>query len=262
MFPEQKISNPRGSVTGKQEIVFELCAESVEACVAGEAGGADRIELCTALVEDGLTPSHGLVRVALERCNLPIHILVRPRAGDFVYSEAEFVTMKEDIAHFKQMGVAGFVIGVLHADGTVDRERTRELVELAAPFEVTFHRAFDVTPSLEQALEDVIAIGCKRVLTSAGAPDVVTGAPMLATLVEQAAGRTEIALGGGLRIEDAEWLVRVTKARHYHGSLRQSEPAPVLAVGDEGMEAVASRRGRSIVNPKDVQTMVAKLRNS
>ncbi|MFT4112244.1 copper homeostasis protein CutC [Silvibacterium sp.] len=249
-------------MTVKQEIVFELCAESVEACVAAEQGGAHRIELCTALAVDGLTPSHGLTRVALDSCSLPIYVLVRPRAGDFVYSEAEFVTMKEDIAHLKAMGAAGFVIGVLHADGTVDKERTRELVELAAPLEVTFHRAFDATPSLEQALEDVIAVGCRRVLTSGGAPDVVTGAPMLAKLVEQAAGRTAIALGGGLRIDDAEWLAKVTKAPHYHGSLRQAEPAAVLAGGGENAEVASSGRGRSVVDPHDVRTMVAKLHNS
>jgi len=240
------MTEQRGSVTATQEIVFELCAESVEACVAAEAGGAHRIELCSALVVDGLTPSHGLVKLAHERCTLPIHVLVRPRAGDFVYSEAEFAAMKEDILHLKALGVAGVVIGVLHPDGTVDKARTQELVELAAPLDVTFHRAFDAAASLEQALEDVIAVGCSRVLTSGGAPDVVTGAPMLARLVEQAAGRTQIALGGGLRLKDAAWLARTTRAPQYHGSLRRLD----------------ARGEKSLVIPEDVRAMVAELRKS
>lgn len=225
----------------ERKIVFELCSESIEACVAAEEGGAHRIELCSALALDGLTPSHGMTQLALERCRLPIHVIVRPRAGDFVYSEPEFATMKRDVVHLKTMGVAGVVLGILHANGRVDIERTRALVELAAPLEVTFHRAFDATGSLDQALEDVVSTGCHRVLTSGGALDVVSGAPVLAKLVEQAGGRVQIALGGGLRIENASDVARITGAPHYHGSLQ--------------------RDGKT-VDPEDVRSMVAKLRNS
>lgn len=216
-----------------REIVFELCAESVEACVAGQHGGADRIELCTALIEDGLTPSYGLVRVVLDRCTLPVHVLVRPRAGDFLYSDAEFAVMEEDIRHLKTMGVSGFVIGILEPDATIDISRTRRLVELADPFEVTFNRAFDYTVDIERALEDVVAAGCRRILTAGGEEDVVAGAATLARLVKQAEGRVEIAVGGGLRIEDAAELAVTTRAKHFHGSLRQSDTA-VLAGADGG----------------------------
>jgi len=208
----------------KRDIVFEVCAETLEACVAAEAGGASRVELCAALSEGGLTPSHGLVRVALERCSLPIHAMARPRGGDYVYSAGEFEIMRRDIEHLKEMGVAGVVLGLLDRDGRVDAARTRELVELAQPLEVTFHRAFDDTEDLSAALEDVIATGCGRVLTSGGKSDVHTGEPALAELVAQAAGRIEIACGGGLRVELAGRLARETKARHFHGSLREWVP--------------------------------------
>lgn len=246
----------------KREIVFELCAESVEACIAGQEGGADRIELCTALIEDGLTPSHGLVRVVLDRCSLPIHVLLRPRAGDFQYSAAEFSVMKEDLLHLKAMGVSGFVVGILHADATVDIERTRELVDLASPLEVTFNRAFDYTALLEQALEDVIAAGCRRVLTAGGEEDVVTGAAALARLVEQAAGRVEIAAGGGLRSEDAADVARATHARHFHGSLRQWEADTAILATAGHAENSSMVRPPSAIDSKDIRALVMKLRNS
>jgi copper homeostasis protein len=247
----------------KREIIFELCAESVEACIAGQQGGADRIELCTALIEDGLTPSHGLVRVVLNLCKLPVHVLVRPRAGDFQYSDTEFAVMKEDLLHLKAMGVSGIVLGILHADATVDIERTRELVDLAAPLEVTFNRAFDYTLSLEQALEDAIAAGCKRILTAGGEQDVVTGAASLTRLVEQAAGRVEIAVGGGLRIEDADELARITRAKHFHGSLRQTEAVEaVFAHAAEEGESSTTFRTRSVVDSEDIRALVTRLRGS
>lgn len=240
-------------------IVFELCAETVEACIAAQEGAADRIELCSALSEDGLTPSYGLVRVALDRCNVPIHVLLRPRAGDFFYSDAEYAVIREDLLHLRDTGVSGFVLGFLRADKTVDMERTRALVELAAPLEVTFHRAFDSTPSMEQALEDVVATGCHRVLTSGGKPDVMTGAAELAKLVKQAAGRIEIAAGGGLRLEDAAELARTTHAKHFHGSLRYTEEHTVLCAADG--ESDENARGRVTVQAKDIRTLIDALRH-
>jgi copper homeostasis protein len=245
-----------------REIIFELCAESVEACIAGQQGGADRIELCTALAEDGLTPSHGLVRVVLDNCQIPVHILLRPRAGDFEYSDAEFEVMKQDLLHLKAMGASGFVIGILHADATVDIERTRVLVELAAPLEVTFNRAFDYTRSLPQALDDIISTGCHRVLTAGGEADVVSGADSLAELVQQAAGRIEIAVGGGLRIEIASELAARTGAKHFHGSLRQAETSiPVPAYAGNAPGSLVSRV-RNTVDSADVRALVTSLRNS
>jgi copper homeostasis protein len=182
-----------------RKIVFELCAETIDACLVAKEGGADRIELCSALSEGGLTPSHGLLSSAVAQSGLPIHVLIRPRGGDFVYSDAEVAVMRVDIEHAKLLGASGVVLGILHPDASVNLETTRSMVEIARPMEVTFHRAFDVSASLPQALEDVIASGCKRVLTSGGERDVMVGAQSLAALVAQADGRIEIAVGGSAK---------------------------------------------------------------
>ena len=164
-------------------IVFELCAETLDACLAAREGGADRIELCTALDVGGLTPDHELIAEAIHRSGLPVHVMLRPHADGFHYSAADFDSICEELHRDRQLGVSGVVFGILYADGTVDVERTRILVDLAAPLETTFHRAFDATPDLAQALEDVISTGRDRILTSGGAPDVLTGAYALARLV-------------------------------------------------------------------------------
>jgi copper homeostasis protein len=204
-------------------IIFELCAETIDACLAAKAGGAARIELCSALSEGGLTPSHGLIREAVRLSHLPIHVMVRPRGGGYVYSASEIAIMGEDILHLKTLGIAGIVLGLLNTDDSIDIESTKLLVNLARPLEVTFHRAFDRTPSPSQALEDIIAAGCDRLLTSGGEDDVVTGAASLADLVAQAQGRIEIAAGGGLRISNAASIARITGATSFHGSLREQK---------------------------------------
>jgi copper homeostasis protein len=183
-----------------------------------------------------------------------VYVLLRPRAGDFVYSDAEFSLMREDLLHARALGASGFVLGVLRADGTVDVERTRELVELAAPLEVTFHRALDLTPSLDVALEQVIATGCRRVLTSGGEKDVVAGSGGLARLVERAAGRVDIAAGGGLRLENAALVARATQARHFHGSMRRK----LERAGVSGLNR--SFVTEYTVDPNDIRAMIEALR--
>lgn len=216
-----------------RKIVFELCAETIDACLAARDGGAHRIELCSALSEGGLTPSHGMIQAAIALSGLPVHILIRPRGGNFHYSAAEIEVMQADIRHAKSLGATGVVLGVLQPDASVDLARTLALVELARPMEVTFHRAFDVSSSLPDSLEDVIRSGCDRVLTSGGAHDVVAGTQSLAALVEQARGRIGIAVGGGLRIENAASLSHTIGAQHFHGSLRRrTAPQTVAAAGD------------------------------
>jgi copper homeostasis protein len=189
---------------------------------------------------------------------------LRPRGGDFLYTDDEFNLMREDLLHARILGASGFVLGILRADGTVDVERTRALVNLAAPLEITFHRAFDYTASLEQALEDVIATGCRRVLTSGGERDVLAGADRLAQLVEMAAGRIEIAAGGGLRIKDAAALARATRANHFHGSLRRSEASRMQHESQWVLEDVDQSDGTSgfVVDADDVRAMIGSLRSS
>ena len=206
-----------------REITFELCAESIDACVAARDGGAHRIELCSNLAEGGVTPSLDLIRTAVEISSLPLHVLIRARTGNFLYTGPEIKSMRDQIEHAKRLGASGVVLGILLEDNTVDIDRTRSLVQLARPMEVTFHRAFDQTPSLHQALDDVIATGADRILTSGGASDVFTGSSALAHLLRQARGRITIAVGGGLRMHNAVAVALVTGAIHFHGSLRDDK---------------------------------------
>lgn len=244
------------------KIVFELCVENMDGCLAAKGGGADRIELCSALSEGGVTPSHGLIREAVRRSGLPIHALLRPRGGDFVYSDAEFDVMREDLRHMCALGASGVVLGVLQADGRVDVARTRELVKLARPLDVTFNRAFDDAVPLDEALEDVIAAGCKRVLTSGGERDVMSGAEALARLVEQAGSRIEIAVGGGLRLKNAAAVAKATGARHFHGSIRRVVEGEMNGDGPDVLEdAEFSAQARYVVDSGDVRTMIENLRN-
>lgn len=251
-------------------IVFELCAEGLQACRIARAAGAGRIEFCANLEVEGLTPDPALTRAAVAESGLPVFMLLRPRAGDFVYTPAEFAGMRDDLRQALSLGVSGFALGVLLPDGRVDVERTRELVELAAPLEVTFHRAFDVTPDLAAALEEIVATGCRRILTSGGASDAIAGAATLAALVGQAAGRVDIAVGGGLRAENARALAERTGAQHFHGSLRYaSKPAPAesprmqLAV-DGGKHATGNTQGQSApvlpIDPQAIEQVVNELR--
>jgi copper homeostasis protein len=240
-------------------ITFELCAETLQSCLAARKGGAHRIELCSALSEDGLTPSHGLICAAVEQSGLPIHVLLRPRGGGFVYTASEFAFICDDMKHAGDLGASGFVVGVLQADGTIDLDRTNELVELAAPLEVTFHRAFDLTPVLDASLEAIIAAGCRRVLTSGGEPDVVAGSVHLARLVKQAAGRIDIAVGGGLRLSNAALVARSTLASHFHGSMRRQVK---LTATSSRSDVLTSQNHEYVVNPEDIQAIVAALNES
>lgn len=243
-----------------RNIIFELCAETIDACLAAKEGGAHRIELCSSLSEGGVTPSHGLVQTAIERSGLEVHVLLRPRDGSFEYTESEVAVMREDIRHVKQLGAAGVVLGLLWPDGSVDVEGMRELVQLAHPMEVTFHRAFDVTPSLPQALEDVITSGCDRILTSGGQREVAAGSDCLAKLVMQANHRIAIAVGGGLRLKDAASLARITGAAHFHGSLRRRLTA--ARPSNEAIDESRSFGERYVVDPEDIRSIIHQLQSA
>ena len=207
--------------------LFELCAESVQAAQAAELGGADRIEFCSQLSIGGITPSEELISAVIHSVTIPVHVLIRPRGGNFVYSPAELDHMRRQIDHVKQAGAAGIAIGVLLPDGSVAVERSRELVRQARPLSVTFHRAFDETANLSSALECVIQTGADCLLTSGGAPDVLRGADSIARLRRQAAGRMEIMAGGGLRLTNLAEVVRRTGVSYLHGSLTRRSETPV-----------------------------------
>jgi|HubBroStandDraft_1064217.scaffolds.fasta_scaffold65525_2 copper homeostasis protein len=199
--------------------LFELCAESVEAAAAAQAGGADRIELCSELARGGLTPNPELLTASLAAVSIPLYVLIRPRSGDFVFSLEEFAQMRQQVEQAKEAGATGVAIGVLLGDGRVDVERTRELIELARPMKITFHRAFDETPDLCEALEDVIAAGADSLLTSGGAAEVLRGADCIGSLVRMAGERLHIIAGGGLKLATLTEVVRRSGSFSLHGSL-------------------------------------------
>ncbi|MEQ8245347.1 copper homeostasis protein CutC [Fulvivirga sp.] len=188
---------------------LEICANSVQSVINAELAGADRVELCDNLWEGGTTPSAASIKLAKERTNIPIYILVRPRGGDFVYSDLEFEIIKEDIKICKELGVEGIVSGVLNTDGTLDKARTRELVELSKPLPFTFHRAFDVANDPLQALEDIIDCGAARILTSGQKNSAIEGIDLLKQIQEKAAGRIVIMPGGGINASNIEELLTI-----------------------------------------------------
>jgi copper homeostasis protein len=212
---------------------LEICIESLSAGLAARTGGADRVELCTALSVGGLTPSHGLIAAVVEQTGLPVHVLIRPRAGNFVYSSEEFRIMQRDIEHAQNLGAKGCVIGILDREGLVDVERTRELVHQAAPMQVTFHRAFDRSRNLAESLERVIETGCTRILTSGGKQTAGEATPQLAALVAQALPRIRIAAGGGVTLISAAELLKRTpidlhaSLRHHSGSTIAKKTDPI-----------------------------------
>lgn len=176
--------------------LIEICVEGIDGLVAAQEAGADRVELCASLVEGGITPSIGTIRTALDLATIPFHVIVRPRGGDFLYSDAEYRSMEADILALRDLGVAGVVIGCLSADGTIDEMRMSGLVRAAGPLAVTCHRAFDMTRDPAEALEALIRCGVGRVLTSGQRDTAVEGADLLAVLVKQA-GERIIVLGCG-----------------------------------------------------------------
>lgn len=208
-------------------MVLEICTESAESAIAAEGGGADRVELCADLLEGGITPSSGLIATVRAQVAIDIFVMIRPRGGDFCYSEQEFALMQEEIRRVRDLGVDGLILGVLDEDAAVDVARTRTLVEMAAPLPVTFHRAIDMTPDPVAALEDVIETGARRVLTSGGAPRVMEGLPVLARMVEAAGDRITVMAGGGITLKTVHTLTHATGVREVHASLRTAVPSPV-----------------------------------
>jgi copper homeostasis protein len=199
--------------------VLEICAESVDCAVAAERANAHRIELCTDLASGGITPSAGLMQAARKHLRLPIHVLIRPRLGNFIYSEGELEIMQNDIGVAKQLGMDGIVVGVLNTKSRVDVDCMRELVALACPLPVTFHRAFDRCRDWEEALEAVIETGAQRILTSGRQARAADGIGSLARLVKAAQGRITIMPGGGINATNVMKIVRATSVREVHASL-------------------------------------------
>ncbi len=202
-----------------EQIVVEVCVDSVASALAAQRGGAQRIELCSDLLEGGVTPSLGLLSVVRAKVSIGVHPIIRPRPGDFCYSDAEFEIMRRDIELAKNEGADGVVLGLLRTNATVDVERTRRLVELARPLSVTFHRAFDVSANLLEAFEDVCATGANRLLTSGGEQECLQGVDTVARLVNASRGRVAIMAGGRIGIKSAPHIIERTGVSEIHVGL-------------------------------------------
>ncbi|GAC1471548.1 MAG: copper homeostasis protein CutC [Isosphaeraceae bacterium] len=182
--------------------VVEICAQGIESALAAQQGGADRIELCEDIAVGGVTPSAGIIAVACRGLSIPVHVLIRPRGGDFLYSDAEFEVMLYDIQMARSLGASGVVFGILNGEGAVDIPRIARLIEAARPLCVTFHKAFDQVRDVSSALEELIALGVERVLTSGTAGSAVEGMALLAALARQGAGRILVMPGGRITERD------------------------------------------------------------
>lgn len=197
---------------------IEIACFNPESAVTAFENGADRIELCAGLSEGGTTPDFETVKDLRSRINIPMYVMIRPRGGDFTYSEAEFDQMKEDLSRLKSLDVDGFVFGILDENDVVNIEQNTTLVQLAEPFPCTFHRAFDRATDLENSLEKVIDCGFKTILTSGQKPNVSEGQENLKKLVELSNGRIEILVGGGLRSKNIDEIRSFTNAGYFHSS--------------------------------------------
>jgi copper homeostasis protein len=199
---------------------LEVIAFNIESCVLAQKSGAHRIELCDNPGEGGTTPSIGMIKAARAKVDIELFPIIRPRGGDFLYSDDEFNIMKEDILQCKKIGCDGVVIGLLHADGTIDKTRTSQLVNLAYPMSVTFHRAFDRTNDPFIAMEDIIDCGCERILTSGQQPTASEGIELIAALIKQADERIIIMPGSGLRSDNITSIAKQSGAIEFHSSAR------------------------------------------
>ena len=208
--------------------ILEICAGSVESAIAARDGGATRIELCAALEIGGTTPSAGLIAEARKIEGIVLNVIIRPRGGDFLYNEHEAACMEQDIRTCRQLGADGVVIGALTAEGDIDTALCKRLIDAADGMSITFHRAFDMCRDPKRALEELIAIGCDRVLTSGQAATAEAGLPLLKELVQQAAGRISIMPGCGVNSDNAARILQATAAVEIHASARKSVGSGML----------------------------------
>lgn len=199
---------------------LEIAVFDVEGAIAAKAGGADRIELCAAIHEGGISPSPGTIETVRRLVDIPIHVMIRPRGGNFLYSDTEFQVMQTDIIACKVLGIDGIVLGLLTGSNEVDKDRCRFLCQLAYPMSLTFHRAFDFTPDPFQAMENIIELGFSRILTSGQQVSAIKGMPLIKELVEKASNRIIIMPGAGILPENICELAKTTGATDLHASAK------------------------------------------
>lgn len=239
--------------------ILEICCYSVESAMHAEQSGADRVELCDNYPEGGTTPSYGAIQLALKRLTIPVNVMVRPRGGDFLYTEAEYEIMKKDVSAIRKLGANGVVVGFLKPDGEIDPDRTREIVGLARPLEVTFHRAFDMCRNPLSALVRLKETGIARILTSGARNTVMEGIELLAELVEKAGDEISVMPGCGVNDKTLGELLKRTGAGEYHSAAQTFEESrmkyhnPHVTMG--GVEGVDEYRIVS-VDEEQIKTML------
>lgn len=209
--------------------LLESVVQTAADAAAAERAGAHRLELCVGLEAGGVTPPADLIGAVVHQVSIPVFVMIRPRAGDFVFSETEFAAALRDVDVARQHGARGIVTGILHGDGRIDLERTRRIVARAGDLPVTFHRAFDAVPDQPVALEQIISAGVRRVLTSGAAPAALEGADRIAALVRQAGGRLTVLAGGGVRAHNVRGLVARTHVSEVHARFESEAGTRALA---------------------------------
>ena len=210
------------------KILLEIAVFNIESALTALAAGADRIEFCENPQEGGTTPSYGSLKTLIQKTSQPVFPIIRPRGGDFLYSDDEFESMKSDVLLVKELGYPGAVIGLLQKDGQIDINRTAELVSIAGHMEITFHRAFDRCLDPIKGLEDVIQTGCKRILTSGQVQNVANSLPLISQLEENANGRIIIMPGSGVRANNISKILTTTGVKEIHSSARKNYPSTML----------------------------------
>ena len=212
-----------------EQYQFEVCANSVESCLAAQAGGANRVELCAGIPEGGTTPSYGDIVIAREALTKTLlHVIIRPRGGDFLYSPVEQRIMLKDIDNARRLGADGVVFGCLTAKGDIDLSLMRQLIEASRGMSVTFHRAFDVCRNPQEALEQIIELGCNRILTSGAQATAAQGIPLLKKLQQQADGRIILLAGCGVNENNITHIAAETDIREFHFSARETIESKML----------------------------------
>ncbi len=238
--------------------VLEICSAGLDAIAASRFPGVSRIELCASLETGGLTPSLSLMEQAISNITIPVHVMIRPRSGDFLYTDEEFNLMKTDIRHARKAGASGVVFGILKSDGTIDRERCMELKTLAEPMKITFHRAFDMTAEPFFALEEIIAIGCETLLTSGQHQTAEDGLELIRELVKRAGSRIQIMAGSGVNAGNVELLFEAG-VRAFHCSARKKSDSAMQfrneTLQSMGHNALSDEYSRYVFDEEKVQAL-------
>ena len=236
---------------------LEIIGFDIESCVAAQQAGADRIELCAGPAEGGTTPSYGFIKAARKKLHIDLYVMIRPRGGDFLYSDEDFEIMKNDVAICKELGCNGIVTGILTTDGKVDKKRCKELIEIAYPLEATFHRAFDRVADPFEALEDIIELGFERILTSGLKPKAIDSLDLLSKLIKQSDERIIIMPGSGVTAENIITIAESTGATELHSSATFPEESKMEYKNIELNETL----NHVTVNKETVRTMADLLKS-